>query len=929
MKKKANRFIGLSSVFVLAGSLALYGCGGGGDTPPTAGATNTDGETLSSQTSGLTLPSEVSAVPASSTPSSSLYTALRNLSSAVAALPATSDYANAKGAKYIKEPTIDQFEIIEEVLNAVAQTNYSDPTNINNGPYKAMVAMTDENQGIEIKKLEPWVVDSRMIVVDGQDVNRVLCWIEEVDRMNPTVSKTIKAEMKIYAAATLSADGEILDLGTWELNVSFSDDASNFFVASAEPNPNGGSILRVNEYENFGPGDEHTMKGVLYRAGTVGYGKVLYTDYDSCTEWPCTPTNATAKYAYNTDYLGVQKESAAIIYKDRSLTYDMTHRYGLFYDENATGTGPTGKAIVSGDNVMKHYNFGFPVVYTSDNDGGRYYAYYGAWQGRHQLWGSEDGGFAADQQVTKESWGSGAAETYTIADPLLGSFTKRTYVDATLDDIKNVPVETWIDKRFDLFFDGANWQKCADGWIDFSGPTCMGFDNNPKSMTTYTPNGELIVGPEDRKWVGIGRWDNINSLQKDYVYIDSTVVNPPSGYSSPGFFEAQQGQNGLQAKDPAVPYTPSTNDQLWVSIGGSIYIAYVGFPHADTTTGWVQKELQEFDTRNWKPVFTGTNSPFTPDMGREYYMNSNGVNYVIKRKANVGSTADDYEAFLEVQTTANPANCTATDCTDIIPDAVDYLRTPWDPNMRYALVTAAADPNYLLVKFLTDDINTTSVDESAVTTVYSQGAWGLQGWNNGTDTVAGTTDDFPVDALGAAVTVDEWGFPTGGETDRPVEFNWEYAANGGWGQQQYLKDISGNYVILSDPIMLNAFDATNGASVTKTLMLQYDGWLHGLPDMHQALQQNDWEMTTDLADKIINIPAGQEVTDGTNGFYLKPLDTSVFLAVVGDTTGLTLPDVTQADAINLTTDVPDYTAHGMGTMPVVTTVKYSEGVLVE
>ena len=40
------------------------------------------------------------------------------------------------------------------------------------------------------------------------------------------------------------------------------------------------------------------------------------------------------------------------------------------------------------------------------------------------------------------------------------------------------------------------------------------------------------------------------------------------------------------------------------------------------------------------------------------------------------------------------------------------------------------------------------------------------------------------------------------------------------------------------------------------------------------------------------------------------------------------PDLTQADTVDLNT-VPDYVEHGMGDMPDVTVVKYSEGVLVE
>jgi hypothetical protein len=276
-----------------------------------------------------------------------------------------------------------------------------------------------------------------------------------------------------------------------------------------------------------------------------------------------------------------------------------------------------------------------------------------------------------------------------------------------------------------------------------------------------------------------------------------------------------------------------------------------------------------------------------------------------------------------MQTTANPSNCTASECTAVIPGAVDYLRTPWDPNLLFALETDGADDNYLLLTYLTDDPNSADDD---IGTVYEQGIWGLQGWsNNGTES---TDDDYPIDISGNEVEVDEWGFPAIGETDRPVEFNWEYSGEGGWGQQQYLLDGADNYVILNDPIRLEQMTLTNGAGNPMNLMFQYDGWMHGIPDIHQALQENNWQMTDDLADKIINIPAGTAASDGTNGYYIKPLETSIFLAVIDEPIGA--PDVTQADDIDFDTDVPTYTPPepAFPEMETDLPVKYSEGVLV-
>ena len=247
-----------------AAFLPLVGCGSGGSTTPTSN-TNSSGETISSLTSGYAVPTNVSAVPESTTSGASL----RSFSRAVGALAATSDYAKAIPSKYIEEPVLDQFDIIEQVLGALSQTKYYESVNVNAGPYKAMIAWTDEKDGQEIKTLEPWIVDSRMIVVNGADVNRVLCWIVEAD-------KTIMAEFKVYSAATFDAAGEVLSYGKWDLNVKFDDTGTNFFVASAEPEGTGGTVIKINEFEDHGPGDVYTLKGVLRRGGKLYHSSPLY-----------------------------------------------------------------------------------------------------------------------------------------------------------------------------------------------------------------------------------------------------------------------------------------------------------------------------------------------------------------------------------------------------------------------------------------------------------------------------------------------------------------------------------------------------------------------------------------------------------------------------------------------------------------------------
>jgi hypothetical protein len=215
--------------------------------------------------------------------------------------------------------------------------------------------------------------------------------------------------------------------------------------------------------------------------------------------------------------------------------------------------------------------------------------------------------------------------------------------------------------------------------------------------------------------------------------------------------------------------------------------------------------------------------------------------------------------------------------------------------------------------------------------VYSSGEWGLQAYN---------ISNQPLMADGTPVSVDEWGFPTDPD-QRPVEFNWEYSSDGSWGAQTFLCTTANcaattDYKLLSDPVSLSPFNLTNGKGDPKTLSLQFDGWMHGLPDLHQELSKNNWKMTQDIRDKVVNIPAGTSMTDSEGSeYYVKPLEVSVFINEV-DVNNIPLdsrPDLTQVSASELS-DLPTFVEHNMGALPTnddgsPLSPKYSEGDPVE
>src|SRR3569832_1871859 len=192
-------------VVLIAAAMGLTACGGGGSSS-TAQNTNSDGEVLSALTTGFALPTKNSAKPTNNNNTTTKQTTHKQTKTHTknnTKQPTTTKKQKTNTRKYIEERSLEQFDIIEQVMDALQQTHYADQGNINAGPYKAMIAWEDQQNGVDIKRLEPWIVESRMIVIDGKDVNRVMAWIEEPDESTPGATRLNKAEFKVYKAATL------------------------------------------------------------------------------------------------------------------------------------------------------------------------------------------------------------------------------------------------------------------------------------------------------------------------------------------------------------------------------------------------------------------------------------------------------------------------------------------------------------------------------------------------------------------------------------------------------------------------------------------------------------------------------------------------------------------------------------------------------
>ncbi len=857
-----STFIPLACLFLV---VAGTGCSSSGDS--TSGSTTGDAATVS-QLSQYSMPNEISAVPVS------------GQEGTAAATDDGTDYSVAVTRKYVEENTLRQFSMLEEVLKALAQTNYQDQ--VGQGPYTAMVAMEKEEGGANQKSLESWVcqadiVDSAGNVVPNVQVQagvtynlRARAWIQEQDEDGIFL---IKAQFLITSPPTQLEDGTFSDYGEWTLNVNFDDTGDDYFVASCEVNDEGLTVIKLHQkMPEGGPGSEGDLitevKGIMYRSNDEGYGKVYYPKWEEvfcmdCNQNPDSFPHAEAVYAYNDAYLAVQGEDDDDpMYKSRAVddAVLMTHRYGVFNED-------------TGNDVMKSKSFGFPIYWTENDITKR--GYYGAWQGRHEIWAQGDAP-AEGTVVTREDHDPDATPvTYLVGGTFGGVLVKRTYVDADLDDIKDIPVEIWINQNYNLEWDNgaSEWTYCSGGMVWPAPPDPPYCAGTTGSFSDDIGFNSLIVGASDSmKNVYIGGWDETNMTNKNFVY-KAAFSSGGTDYTA-GFYEAEQVQGswGLQMVTPIAAINTTDVTTLWIDIGGRIYVEYTG-------SGWLEKELVYFDQMSWTPEFNPSgDKAYTLPTNTELYINMQGATYVVKKVNNVTT------AQFELQTAINPTNIASV----LGGNTVFVDQWDADNNSTFEFVTDTSSAKYLMLVFKTIGDNHQNDDDAEV----------------------------------GAIASNVWGIRQEGTT---IDFNWEYNAEGGWGAVTYLKNSDGSYKLLDDPMRFNSITATNGAGETKTLALQFDGWMMGVPEMYNELQKNDWVMTDEIADKVINLPALTEVTDSATDilYVLKPLEVSQFLPLVANPTG-TLPNIALAEAVDLSA-VPDYADHGMGDMPTDVEVLYSEG----
>jgi hypothetical protein len=766
---------------------------------------------------------------------------------ALASVPAGSDYANAVTYKFVSEQSLSQFEILNTVFDAMAQTHYDDPANLNQGPYASIVSWTEKKSEQDQKRLLRWVVDSTR--ADASSPNVVKAWFG-MTFGDGNVPGTIQAYVVIDRAPTQNPDGSYADYGKWRMDVKVYEPGIPFqFVATSDVDGQGRPIVMISQREPAGaPGVFHETKGILLKSAQAGSGKVTFPDYQSCQSGPPCPQVSVA-YRYDGNVVTLQKAGQAAVTKDRNTFVDVVNRYGLY---DAT----------TGADVSKAMRFGFPVRATVPGMG-EVYGYYGAWQGRHQLWANGmdvPAGFA----VTKGDVPPGqSAPTYTTSAPFPGILVRRTYAPASLSDLTGLIVETWDNESYQLGFDGTRWCKYPAMSFGQSGPvaSCDGKADFDLSLLVNDP-----TDPKHNVMINVPTYGPMQPGQQPPM-----VVYEPQGPQGPGFYDAVASPGSphpQRSSDALHPFV--AGNSLYVNSGGSIWITWDG-------QAWVRKSLLSFDASTYTPTFKDASFdvPYELQVGREYYFNNSGTNYVVRAQAAPLGTS----VQLEIQTVAHP-----WDAGEIVPAGTTFS-PQWcgagaGMCSTYRFVTDPADPAFMKLVYATV---AQSDGQKSVGDAVTTGMWGLQGSDGGT-------------------------------------FNWDYPFDGMMGaSQQFLKDSGGQWVRLHDPLPLGSVALSN-ASGTRTFGLQFDGnWMQGLPNVWDELRKAGFEVTDVIRAKVFAVPNGTVV--GAGAYLTKQLQVSEYMATLPGATPL---DLSEASAISLST-VPTFVDRGMGAMPDPVPLRYSEG----
>ncbi|MBT3982124.1 MAG: hypothetical protein HOE90_12270 [Bacteriovoracaceae bacterium] len=480
-----------------------------------------------------------------------------------------------KDKLYIKvsEKSIEQFDIVDHILKALKQTKYEDPLNINSGPYAALIKWEDKHE----TEMEKWIVDSKMELIDGQNVNIVDVWISDEEEV-------VKAQFHIYAPATATNR-----YGIWTLNAAIdrTDLSTNGqFSASASLNAEGKSVIIVKE-EGF-DNHEHQTVGKLILTDSSGKGVITYPKRIHNPGFEDTFEVVNASYAYNPNHVKMKTGDVPVCKSRHSFT-DVYVDYNVYKSD--------------GSNIEKEKKYGYSLVLPSEEGHDRYF-WYGAWRGRHGIYGIHEDEEIEIGTIFKETHhdggDDGVTREYFYAGKYKGYLSKSSSASANIEELKNGMVTSWISEHFIYYYDSEVGFRNCTGYNEWN--VCDQFEADAVNVYQYKNNEE----------------------QRNHSAI---IVHQPNGGqvfvndTNDGFYLLGQEIDGVS---PRIPLIVESGARIEIYTWRPYFVEFDG-------TDWVQFDsyFNPENQNDWDPVLTNPHPFNFPKSNKEYSLYAGQFEYKV------------------------------------------------------------------------------------------------------------------------------------------------------------------------------------------------------------------------------------------------------------------------------------------------------------
>lgn len=485
--------------------------------------------------SGLSVAEKVSVVDTTSSDQvSGLVVGIDNIVLGSQHTTAGTDYANDETDVFVHEGSAEAFDIVNEILCMMAQTEYD--AMLNKGAYKAQVDLNkceksgddassagqssqNQSSGSTAPDYELWVVESSR--ADNSSPHIVKVWVHaEGDEFEPdalimarmTITEA-KSDTNPYGIFTMNFEEHPVINGTPDTTITLFRG-----YLKAEKDVDSGKVLLKFAMEggfdtnSDGNNDfSFNEKAVLNRTldGSNGSGTTFLSDVFS-TE------NKSAQFdiAFNSTHF--RRRDANNTSDDQCFSrtrFDETvWRYGLY---NADGS-------------RKDLNAGFPIK-KDDRYG---------WIGYYGLWFPQDVTINNGDTVYKVSYSESGeqATPYTVVKKG-GKLRKHTRHSTTLSEIKGIPLDGWMEQNGQTFDNyRVKWDATAQEFKKFQklNQTNWMWENITEAAINLSliNFGELnfwsqAIGGQVRIPLNCNGWDQQNN---------KPICNPPTNNTSVIYF---------------------------------------------------------------------------------------------------------------------------------------------------------------------------------------------------------------------------------------------------------------------------------------------------------------------------------------------------------------------------------------------------------